>query len=275
MGTANSVWLCSSSEQPEFVIKCFSDDAHGRSHFKAERSFLEINQGSKFLPKLVNINEEEVFFVIDFLQAVEENSFTIFDVIEILEHGFRDFSLTHEAHQEKAGILSWWQSPEAFESPVQNLIIKAVARLDWFKDACELVGTAWNRDSIIHGDLKIQNMIFTQESVVVIDWENVSFGPKFWDIAGLLQSVIAESFAERSPNRWAISQFESAIEYLSSANLEVVQCTALRLVQSSVEISSQSGLISIQAANLVQLATYVAEGNFDALDEVVASAQRD
>jgi predicted Ser/Thr protein kinase len=273
MGSANSVWLCTTSRSKKFVLKYFPGDAHGESHFKAEKSFLQLNQKLDFLPKIIDSNKTENYFALDYLEPDAEHSFSLDDLIEIVETRFLDLNLSYEAHEEMSGILNWWQTPEVFKSPIQNLIIKSISYTDWFRDSMALVTNEWTRDSIIHGDLKIQNLILTSESVYVIDWENVTFGPKTWDVAGLFQSVLVESFSEHNPNLWAQSQLQMLVSELEKADDLLVHSTALRLVQSAVELSSDSDLISIQVANVLQLAAHIAERNFEVLRSELSYAR--
>ena len=46
-------------------------------------------------------------------------------------------------------------------------------------------------ECIVHGDLRLDNMLFTSSGPYVIDWPNITLGPRVFDLAFLYSSVEA------------------------------------------------------------------------------------
>jgi Phosphotransferase enzyme family len=53
-----------------------------------------------------------------------------------------------------------------------------------------LVDLAASPPTLLHGDLRADNLLFTGEEVVLIDWQGLGFGPPGWDLAYLLSQCL-------------------------------------------------------------------------------------
>ena len=145
---------------------------------------------------------------------------------------------------------------------------------------------AWTASSIVHGDLKFDNVLLSERRNLppkpyIIDWEMVQLGDPAWDVAGILQDVVAiwlapfnddtlagdvydNSISERlrSLHPFISSFFNSYIfarsytprtDFLHRATLYV----GLRLIQLAFEVSQHVQVISARAIVLMQVAENV------------------
>lgn len=65
-------------------------------------------------------------------------------------------------------------------------------------------------EGIIHGDLRLDNMLFTGEGVRVIDWPNICLGPRVFDIAFLYASLEAFGLC---PFDKALEAFDGGVKH--------------------------------------------------------------
>lgn len=109
---------------------------------------------------------------------------------------------------------------------VEELSGGAVAALEVLHDQAGLVGALealthrWSGSTLIHGDLRLENLI-VGDRVLVVDWESLAPGPPEWDIGFLWASALKSwvfSFPEISDDR----QFRERIA-ASKVSLDAVQ----------------------------------------------------
>src|SRR4029450_8013632 len=64
-----------------------------------------------------------------------------------------------------------------------------------FEELLEALGAEWRFDSLIHGDMKWDNILVFKASETVdfriIDWEMADFGDAAWDVGAVLQSFLS------------------------------------------------------------------------------------
>jgi aminoglycoside phosphotransferase (APT) family kinase protein len=93
------------------------------------------------------------------------------------------------AREQLCELFIGWQSFAADEA--------AAARLapEWRERLADLVAleqewpAAVEGDSLVHLDIRGDNMLFTEEAVFIIDWPWATIGPKWLDLAAFLPSV--------------------------------------------------------------------------------------
>ena len=162
-------------------------------------------------------------------------------------------------------------SPDAIAtlSLAQRWIIESIQSDKPFVDSLFASQKSWCCDTVIHGDLKWDNLIVATESesrIRIVDWELVSKGDAAWDVAGVLQSHIAFEVAEPcnpDPARGAAASADANTfwaAYTERAGLSddaafadrVRRLTANRLVQTAIERSAGVSTIDSVSAQLLQ-----------------------
>ncbi len=264
-GTSNTVWICASEDQNEFAIKDFPKDEHGREHFFAESGFLDANRGCHFLPELIAIDEANTWIATKFYAGLDDSQISLDGLLDIVSSGFQGLSIPFEAHSGLPGVLAWDYDNTDFVTPTQRVILFTLLNMSWFSDAQTAMLENWDREAISHSDLKLQNVILSARGPIVIDWEHVSRGRSEWDLAGILQSVVASRLARGGDTKWSQRHYQRALEILEGSSEVVRSAASLRLAQTAMEISNNGFGMTRQAANALQAAAYVQEGRFDLL----------
>lgn len=259
-GTANSVWLCSTDEGPKFVIKYFPKNAHGQIHFESERQFLETNS-YLFTPKLLSSNQEDYTIILEYVVEDLDSNVTFLDLVNDLEYNFPLLTIPFQAHIVSPGILTWDES-RLLDSVAQRLAMNVVRGTDWFKPFTRILNESWLPEVVVHGDLKLSNIILSTNQAIYIDWENISLGPHFWDLSGLLQSILCEIVTQGRNRFWAMRNLETCLQFINELDELTRMAVCLRTVQSAIEYSTNTSQIPIHAANLLQIAEFIAEKKY-------------
>ena len=270
--SANSVWFIETSAGIEYVLKAFEGDEHSRLHYSAESQFLLANSGSVFVPEILDKSDRDAWFVMPFYEHVESAEFGLNSVMELIGQRFTEFELPFFVHDDPPGILAWGQTDTEISSPVQKIILDVMRETNWFNIACLDVSNNWLFEDIVHCDLKLANIQITTAGPVILDWENVSRGPKSWDIAGLVQGVVVEILQRGPKAGWAFSQLPATLNYLRECDDITLKSAALRTVQSAFEMSKDDLLFSASSANILQCADLIASRSIGDLAEGLKNA---
>jgi tRNA A-37 threonylcarbamoyl transferase component Bud32 len=70
-------------------------------------------------------------------------------------------------------------------------------------EGLQRVSGAWRTDTLIHGDMRLSNVVLREEkrgerSLVLVDWELCDVGDKRWDLGALVQALLSFSIASHS-----------------------------------------------------------------------------
>ncbi len=160
-------------------------------------------------------------------------------------------------------------------------MVKIVQGAPGLSEALDELRRRWQPSSIIHGDLKWDNVVLVPRPsgrrphhVQFVDWEMVQFGDPLWDAASFLAqhldvwigSMPVAAHAPRSDSarlpldrlKPAMRQFWQA--YRLGANEDdhaverVVRYAAARLVQFAIEADQQSAILSANGVIRLQVA---------------------
>jgi hypothetical protein len=270
--SANSVWFVETEIGVQFVIKSFDGDEHSRLHYVAESQFLLANAESEFVPELLAKSDQDSWFVMPFYEHVESADFDLNAVLKIIDERFAELNVPFFVHDDLPGILAWGKTNTEISSPVQRIILEVMRETSWFNFACLQVSENWLVGDIVHCDVKLANIQITLAGPVFLDWENVSRGPKNWDIAGLVQGIVVEILQTGPKAAWARSQLPATLDYLSECDDMTLRSVALRTVQSAFEMSKDDRLFTSSAANLLQCADMIATRSIGDLAEGLSNA---
>lgn len=164
--------------------------------------------------------------------------------------------------------------------------------IDWIRaDAAFFHGLQsnqahWQIDTIIHGDLKWNNVMIAsgpEAEIKFIDWELARWGDPAWDVAGVLQSFIihdVERSDSASTNRVANLRSDATALWTSygqhsqskqdeSWSDRVRRCCAARLVQSVLEREHASLTLSASSAHLLATSRQIQLAPQDALQTIL------
>jgi serine/threonine protein kinase len=267
LNSAKSVWACFSGTEGVGVLKYFQTDLHSQSHFFAEKEFLISNTGNDLLPQLLGFSDSDSWLALEFLKNDSAGRQGLCDLLAYLERSFKTLTLERIVHSGPPGVLSWWRQSQ-FESGAQEILMNLAKSTDWFTSFCERSEEQWVPEVLVHGDIKLQNLILESNAVKVIDWENASFGPKNWDRANLVGSVIAETLVDSDWKLWSIDNLGHVVSLLEQEDTNFRLTVAVRLVQSSLESSAKTNQVSLGSANLMQAADLIAKSDFSFLRDL-------
>lgn len=268
VGGANSVWLILAGGQPKSVLKYFDVGPHALQHFLTEFHFLEINQDKSILPEILWSENNKKAMALRYYQADPSCSLMADEVLDIFVASLESAKIPAFMHEGKPGIVSWWDVNDSGHHAfsLAELVLLDSARSSVFIDeAITRLTVHWVESDIVHGDLKLANMILQADNFKVIDWESLGRGPKEWDHGGFLQSVIHEVISGGRFQQWAQNNFKQVVAMLKSGSQLLKDATTARLVQTAMERSQKSHYISLEAANLLQIAEFIAMDDFSSI----------
>jgi hypothetical protein len=77
-------------------------------------------------------------------------------------------------------------------------VLELIARDPQLATSLETLRHRWRRDTLLHGDLKLQNCLLAgngggsgEDGIKIVDWELACLGEASWDVGSLLQSYLA------------------------------------------------------------------------------------
>jgi thiamine kinase-like enzyme len=157
----------------------------------------------------------------------------------------------------------------------------------------------WKSTHFIHGDIKWVNFLITQDNYGIkqklIDWELADIGDPVWDVAGLLQSYITVwllGFDNNDPANYNLPHYMQPFdikntqtsartflyEYMSIQKypeieyndflIKVMQFTAARIIQTSIEGITYNSKIEANNMRCIQLAFNIMNDPIAALKEL-------
>lgn len=140
-------------------------------------------------------------------------------------------------------------------APAQRRVVASVASAGTpVEHALNLVLEAWaeNTATTVHGDLKLEHVLRDNDGAIwVVDWEQVGLGPREWDQAGLLQSIIAHALLTSRGWTKAHATLAGRLTYEGPPHL--AHFVAMRLWQTALEWTGGRLKPSVQTAAVCQV----------------------
>lgn len=268
LDSANAVWLCEGSNSTKVILKYFDLSDHGRDHFNSELGVYQGNLNSAWLPNLVTSDANFNLLVLEYIEQRSTPSVSIKQLIQNTSVMMGQLSFDSELHRHVPGIIGLWHDHEARLNSSEAIILEvAKSTMTIFRSVTRLV-ESWQEIAHLHGDLKLANFLFTEDSFRVIDWESHCMGPACWDSAGILQSVILELLSKGPQSSWATEQVPALHDLLLEGSEDLIDCVIGRLVQSSLEASQMSEKVTVLSANLLQVADFIGRYEFSFLSSL-------
>jgi len=265
---ANSVWLVVRNEEPVAVMKYFESGLHSHSHFEIELEFLKINSKKTFLPEVLIEDSHRKLLVLEYFKNTEDSRVDLSDLVALIREEIPSLRLPKSAHNGPVGILSWWEDGLKNFGTGERIVLEIARSQQDFRDAIEHLKSSWSPDVLIHGDLKLQNLMLGADSPLVIDWESVGLGVRGWDEAGLLQSVLVEAALEKNMASWAKQNIPILIDHVETASPQIKDALVARLIQTAIEYAQSSEAVPSDSVDVLQIAKYVCENNWHFLEEM-------
>jgi hypothetical protein len=188
-------------------------------------------------------------------------------------------------------------------SPANGQFLDILRRYRKFPETLERLKTEWKRSSLIHGDIKFENVLVLESKeeadnrVKLIDWEICDIGDPCWDVGCVLQAYITwwiasvpfevgitlEQAVDRAEYplaaiRPAIKQFW--LSYCSALKLDgfgpssllqhCVSCAGARMLQTVFESMASSSQLSGVAILLLQVSLNILENPERAIQDLLS-----
>ena len=262
---ANSVWLAVRDGNPVFILKYFEEGDHGHNHFETEAEFLTKNDGFAGLPRVFTLDMQRRCIVTEYVHPDPQSDFCMDALFDITNEGIPNLSLPQHFHSAPTGILSWWKDGVASFGLAEKLVLEVAHSQSSLAYSVDFVQSAWAATLVVHGDLKLQNIILATKSVCIIDWESVGLGPRYWDLAGLIQSLLLEALLEKKMSPWISREKKHLISQIERATEQTKHGIAARLIQSAIEMSQGSDEIPAFAVDALQMAHYASQDDWSFL----------
>jgi len=259
IGRKNQVWLGSTRDGTNFVLKEFDSDHHSNSHFLAESVFLKENQDLAFIPQLVHLDEIKKLFVTRHYKSSNESQVSLEEILNAIDTYCRLPIPSYIAHDDPPGVLGWGSTKSRLNTNAENIVLNVVRESDWFEPLVLNCNNLWSKDAVIHADMKLSNIILGQDSIKIIDWENVSLGDVDWDISGIIQSLFLEVFTNSKDSPWCRDQLLNLESSDFSLSGRAIDFLALRAVQTATELCQNSTMIPESAVRMLELAESTCE----------------
>lgn len=226
----------------------------------------------KILPRFYDYNYEEHILVTEYLQnAVSAEEYMLQskemdkNMASKMGHCIGDYS-NNIRHAIDEGIIDNYfleKIPWVFDfgladkkyygliTNADTLLFDKVSREPIFKEKSELAHSIWEKNSLIHGDIKWMNFLVQEEELYIIDWEISDIGDIIWDLAGCVQSFLFLWMGRRSKhknisvidNELDICLHNLIVSFSKSSGIAItnqilnklVIYSAYRLLQTSIE----------------------------------------
>ncbi|MDE1812252.1 MAG: hypothetical protein KGH85_05230 [Thaumarchaeota archaeon] len=196
-----------------------------------ENDFLQLKN---FVPRIMDFDEDKNIMVTELLNGLSLNEYNYFISKGIIRYEDaadlgRIFATLHsisvdKTHDSRLNFLPRYApsflivvrpNPELFKtiSPAGFQLLRLIQEYSALQDSLEELYSAWNPLTIVHGDIKWDNVICVEDSnfketttnkseqsqsrvdqpsfsMVITDWETVSIGDPAWDIGGIFHEFI-------------------------------------------------------------------------------------
>jgi len=166
-------------------------------------------------------------------------------------------------------------------------LVRLLGQYPDFQTRLQQLAGGWRRDTMIHGDLKWDNLLVGQadhQVLRLVDWELADSGDPCWDVGAVLQGFLASWLASMPDTAnggaeylmasarhpldamlpavrafWAAYRDHAPDHGLDGAALlaRSVACAGARMIQTAYEYLQYSGQISTHALRLLQLSLNV------------------
>lgn len=168
----------------------------------------------------------------------------------------------------------------------QRELLRVVKKHPGFGHALDRLRAEWHEDTLIHGDLKLENCLVSpaRDCLRVVDWEFASWGDSYWDVSAMLQSYW--NFWVRRPLEYPIEAIQPAVRaflqaYAERRGWDAVECAAravrfagARMLQSAFETLDKMERMTGQAVRLMQGGLHIVTSPDWAAEQLIGTPMR-
>jgi aminoglycoside phosphotransferase (APT) family kinase protein len=220
----NGIFLVSVDGDPCYVLKC-GPDAEQLHHEASTYAFLDSGPLSETVPKLLDFDETSSSLVFAYvpggigLSEFSERSGGRYSTLHARAlgrflarlhrlEGDRQYTARLAERARLPFVLHFDRPPfelieAATTTPANLALLQAVQRSNALAAAFDEIRDAWRWDSIVHGDMRLENVLACKgpagkrrTRIAVLDWEFASLGDRRWDLANVIAHFLA---------RWILS----------------------------------------------------------------------
>lgn len=76
-------------------------------------------------------------------------------------------------------------------SPANIRLLEAVQNERRLSDGLDALQNSWQATSIVHGDVKMDNLVVVPDGLVLVDWEIASLGDPRWDVGSVFANLLS------------------------------------------------------------------------------------
>lgn len=266
LDSANQVWLCEFVDGERVVLKYFEPSGHSREHFNSEFRIFQLNPLSAALPNLLFSDPHRLLLGLEYIEQSKTPPISIDSLIELAHEMTCGLLFDSDLHNHVPGIISIWGDHNMKLAVSEGILLSAAHASNPIESRLTRIVNLWQPDAHLHGDLKLANLLFSDSSFRIIDWESHCLGAFHWDTAGLIQSTLLDMLVKGPYHEWSVQQIPNIRRLLNKGPDELIDSVVARLLQSSLEASQTLERVSILSANLLQIADFIARGDHSFLD---------
>ena len=176
----------------------------------------EFNSFLDIAPKILDYDEKNNIMITEFVQGLSWNQYTTRELnmklekeiiaslgktIATFHRAYENASITNKKLQFLPRVFAFESllvhpGPEVFINLSQaNLkLLKIIQKDPKIYDILEELFADWTPKTLIHGDIKFDNIIITKEKNtrrnIITDWELANIGDPAWDVGSIFQEFI-------------------------------------------------------------------------------------
>jgi len=259
----NSTWRVQATETEWQFFKYFldSDNDLSHDHFTFESDIFNLNPNNLHLPTCLYIEAKSRLIVTKYLESQNE-PWELVKLVEKYRQAFSTFKFGSRMHYEfPSSVTSLTKKPVSL-SDGQFLVWQAIQSSRSLFGLEDLIQELWSPDVVVHGDLKLSNLLFTQDSLVVTDWESISLGPSGWDEAQLTSSFIVSELKMVSLFGEDPSKITRGLESIATRETDFLSLVSYWIVQNVFLECGEEPHVPYYAGTGLQIAESILEGNW-------------
>ena len=186
----NNFFVKQQLEYGDYDIQMWQQEVLFYKNVNIQSDFTELID---FLPNYIGYNLSNKILVLEFLEGYSDLGKTVINdeiglkIVRFLKTISNiSFENTDETN------VPWIFNFDNYNhnKRVKNPILKLVSQNTDLVKALNNLTTIWQANCLIHNDIKLNNILINNnQSIKIIDWEMVSVGDGYWDLACFFQSL--------------------------------------------------------------------------------------
>lgn len=258
LNSNNETWQLALTSGDRFILKYFQKPQSGVAcdHFEIEASFYLDNAGADGLPRLVHLAPERRLLVTSYIEQdardLQWDSLFAY-VINILEK----LMPPSNGHFEfPTSVFLPWGSRSQEQSSAQHVVMEALRDESSLVDSMRRTYDSWEATEVVHGDLKLDNIISTETGCIIVDWESCGLGPRNWNQSQLAASWVVTTIFADTGNR--NQEIADALEKVTE--LDCLDFFLFWLVQYALIYCAELDTVPYESGLAIQLAVDLSQG---------------